>query len=819
MNQKQSFSPKISVIIPVWNPGSGISRCVESLCSQTLEDIEIIFVDDCGTDGAMEVVRAAAVEDSRIRILTNEMNMGPGYSRNRGIEVAQGEYLSFVDPDDYLATDFLELLYRKVKEQKTDIAKGLMICEKTDGSPMWKNPQANKRLRIKLSNGIPLYRAFTRGHQTAIYRKEFILSNNILYSLARRGQDVVFLLKVCSNTNSISFTDDAHYYYCERKTSTVYRIGSKPLGYYFDSFRELVEYCLNCLPDNEYTKDYLQELFLAGIKEIYRYKDTPGMENDSRYYLSVLREQWLRMPKHEEWASDYCSLHVMQKYDYLLPTQVFQTAWDDPQSPVRNALLLKHWVDFYLANPGEREVLSHDLEKIIRQTETAVSKSNHYSSQKERKKGLAIFEEQMKRCGKEKTKSKQGVRSFLKRSTIRSFIAKIPLAKSLYKAVKQRREEQRMKCVHAQLRKKQPIIRQGSPECIEGLPLLVSWNVTSFCNFRCSYCFDAKTGYKKDFCTLEQAETAIRHIASANRPSYQVSLVGGEPTTHPHLAEIIMLLCQYLGDRLEQLGITTNGSFSESQMKAILKAGEQVRVKLIISVHLEYMDVERVVELVKQYSLCTDLNIHLMFHPELVDKAMSVADALIALRRDYTFGMYPVMLREPPLYDRFDSRYTQEHFNCAERIKERFGIVHTEDPEWPNKLKTKDIGCEFFVERDENGSVEKYERISPTELKKMTGNVFTGMTCCAGTSIVKILGNGKVKGMTCGLNPSMCNIFEENPFLRQDWMHGVVCTKAMCGCAENLRIPKFRSPVAAQKFIEEKRLEQKKLMRNCQDND
>lgn len=61
--------PQVSVIIPVWNPGEGISRCVESLRNQTLADIEMIFVDDCGTDGAMNVVRAAAVEDPRIRII------------------------------------------------------------------------------------------------------------------------------------------------------------------------------------------------------------------------------------------------------------------------------------------------------------------------------------------------------------------------------------------------------------------------------------------------------------------------------------------------------------------------------------------------------------------------------------------------------------------------------------------------------------------------------------------------------------------------------------------------------------------------------
>ena len=67
--------PKVSIIIPVWNPGSAFNRCVESLRSQTLEDIEMIFVDDYSTDNAMEVVRTAAAEDPRIRIITNAENM------------------------------------------------------------------------------------------------------------------------------------------------------------------------------------------------------------------------------------------------------------------------------------------------------------------------------------------------------------------------------------------------------------------------------------------------------------------------------------------------------------------------------------------------------------------------------------------------------------------------------------------------------------------------------------------------------------------------------------------------------------------------
>ena len=331
-----------------------------------------------------------------------------------------------------------------------------------------------------------------------------------------------------------------------------------------------------------------------------------------------------------------------------------------------------------------------------------------------------------------------------------------------------------------------------------------------------SYCFNAGREYKKSFCTLEQAETALRHIASANRPSYQVVLVGGEPTAHPHLAEIITLLCQHLSNRLELLTITTNGSFNECQMETILKLGEQVNLKLAISVHLEYMNVERVVELVKRFSNQTYMEMRVMFQPDLFEKTVAMTDTLCNLRKDYPFGMEMGLLREGlPTFDKFDHRYTQEHFDWADNAMQKFRGAALNGAKW-TKSYPKTTGWEFLVEKRIGNIVEIYERKNLSQLKELTGNVFTGMTCCAGTNIIRIEVDGRVKGMVCARDRIACNIFEENPFVKEDWMHGVFCTKAMCGCNVNYCIPKFNSPADAQKFIAEKRLEQKKLMSEYQ---
>ena len=377
--------------------------------------------------------------------------------------------------------------------------------------------------------------------------------------------------------------------------------------------------------------------------------------------------------------------------------------------------------------------------------------------------------------------------AFLKR------IAKTPLLKLLSRTMNVIRNND--------LRKKKPIIRQGAPECFEeNSPLKVEWSLTSYCNYRCSYCFRAGKGYEKIFCSLEQAETAIKHIASANRPSYQVSLHGGEPTSHPQLANIITLFCKYLGDRLESLLILTNGSFNEDQLETILKLMEQYSIKVFVSIHLEFMSIDRAVYLVERLSRHGVLIMTVMLKPDLFEKAKAMTDTLCELRKRYPFDLDIKYLKTPPHFDSFDPRYTQEHFDWVDAMKERIGRISAEGPQ-RDKEYPKVSGWEYVVERKSHGTSETLYCKSSDELKKMTGLNFSGMTCCAGTNVLSIYTNGDVRGLQCNAAKIMCNIFEENPFQLDDWMQGVVCTKPMCGNPTNHRVPKFKSPAAAEKHI------------------
>ena len=104
--------PKLSIIVPVYKVERYIERCISSLRNQTLTDIEIILVDDGSPDLCPQLCDEYAQKDSRIKVI-HKANAGLGYARNSGLEIATGEYVAFVDSDDWLTEKYLEILLQK----------------------------------------------------------------------------------------------------------------------------------------------------------------------------------------------------------------------------------------------------------------------------------------------------------------------------------------------------------------------------------------------------------------------------------------------------------------------------------------------------------------------------------------------------------------------------------------------------------------------------------------------------------------------------------------------------------------------------------
>lgn len=108
--------PKISIIVPVFNSEQEIKDCLDSLVEQTEKDLEIIVIDDASTDHSLEIINAYTKKYANIKVYKNEVNKGVGYSRNLGIALATGEYITFVDSDDYVNPTMYEELYEAAKK-------------------------------------------------------------------------------------------------------------------------------------------------------------------------------------------------------------------------------------------------------------------------------------------------------------------------------------------------------------------------------------------------------------------------------------------------------------------------------------------------------------------------------------------------------------------------------------------------------------------------------------------------------------------------------------------------------------------------------
>lgn len=114
------MKPKISVVLPVYNIEKYLCECLDSLINQTFKDIEIICINDGSTDNSLSILEEYASEDKRFRII-NQKNQGQSVARNRGLAVAQGKFITFIDPDDFFELDALQNMYEKIIENKADL--------------------------------------------------------------------------------------------------------------------------------------------------------------------------------------------------------------------------------------------------------------------------------------------------------------------------------------------------------------------------------------------------------------------------------------------------------------------------------------------------------------------------------------------------------------------------------------------------------------------------------------------------------------------------------------------------------------------------
>lgn len=287
----------ISIVIPVYNAEKYILRLIDSLKSQTFENLEFIFVDDLGQDESMRFVYEWAAVDSRVVILRNEQNLGEGGSRNRGIDAARGLYINTIDPDDWVAPNFYELLYAKAIETSADIIKGtrIRISEETQ-KEVKPRSDLNKRVGVSLKQGEPLYLRLNYEHQTIIFRQSLI-KDEVKYGKSGNSADTTFLLRLCSLPATFAVEEKAYYYYLQRKTSATGEFSLKRSRNEIISFEEQIEYFLQKGSFDKYAYQYCADRYNAYIHRfVHAIEEGKITPQEIESYISDLKMQLVRIP-------------------------------------------------------------------------------------------------------------------------------------------------------------------------------------------------------------------------------------------------------------------------------------------------------------------------------------------------------------------------------------------------------------------------------------------------------------------------------------------------------------------------------------------
>ena len=208
--------PAVSVVIPVYNSEKYVEKCIQSVMAQTLPDLEIIIINDGSTDESGRILRELTQKDSRI-VLLEQANQGVAAARNQGVEKATGKYITFVDGDDYLQEDYIELMYNLAEKETLD----MVICGLTYVDEGGKElnrvvPGVYKRLE----NEEWTFRV--SAVCSHLYRRELWKRYDVKFQSGERGEDMPISLFFAAICPRIATLPECGYYYVQHASSAIH---------------------------------------------------------------------------------------------------------------------------------------------------------------------------------------------------------------------------------------------------------------------------------------------------------------------------------------------------------------------------------------------------------------------------------------------------------------------------------------------------------------------------------------------------------------------------------------------------------------------
>ena len=322
----------VSIIIPVYNAEKCLARCLDSACNQTLKDIEIICIDDGSTDNSLKILRKYEKKDDRITVIHQE-NMGQSIARNQGFRISAGEYIHFIDADDYLELNSCEILFLYSKLLNLQMCLLMSIWHR--GNEAKKPCEGPGYIIESLSGKVPMI--FNRTHLGAnvlklchapwatFYSRRFLIDYNIHFVNKKLpySQDLPFFIVCLLKAKRIGATQFSPYHYCLTSEGATGRYNRDPL--LFQSFIFCVLYSLNMIYKlgdiqlfNLYADSY--------TKKVLKDSNKPHLHNKKEindqiftFYFTLLTEYGYNLPKnYSDWCLEYLKDEPSKQLKFLL---------------------------------------------------------------------------------------------------------------------------------------------------------------------------------------------------------------------------------------------------------------------------------------------------------------------------------------------------------------------------------------------------------------------------------------------------------------------------------------------------------------------
>lgn len=286
--------PKVSVIVPIYNTEKYLRKCLDSIINQTLNDIEIICINDGSTDSSAEILEEYATHDNRIRIIT-QANSGLSEARNSGMRIAAGEYIGFVDSDDYIDLDYYEKLYCTAIKNNADIACSGIIRESDKKNKIlirYEKEEVFTTIKNKFENAKVPEHCYV---WNKIYKTEKLKEHNLEFKRGVVYEDLLFTPDALEHLDNMVVVPNILYHYYKHSKSLVHKHPTKAKNDKFINTTYLINKCYehNVKMTKKQSVLKKETYYFFGIKllKIYTYRA------EKEYYLFGLIKF---MTKYEE---------------------------------------------------------------------------------------------------------------------------------------------------------------------------------------------------------------------------------------------------------------------------------------------------------------------------------------------------------------------------------------------------------------------------------------------------------------------------------------------------------------------------------------